>query len=58
MRVFKRGKELFGTIEGFNSWLNEHNSFIEAKPSAILNTTTGCRVVEKELIRAEHGIMA
>ncbi len=54
--LYKRGKEVFGSDEKFNRWLNRYNPFIGGKPSDLLNTTEGFNKILDELGRIEHGI--
>ncbi len=57
-RVYAKGTEVFGDMDTFNIWLLLHNPLMGDTPKNLLDTTTGCRIVEHELIRAQHGIMA
>jgi uncharacterized protein (DUF2384 family) len=56
LSLFEHGKEVFGTKESFNEWLNEKNFFFNGEaPVNYLNTVAGIRFVESRLTAMEFG---
>jgi len=59
LNLFKRGIEIFGSLESFNSWLNKPAYGLgEKNPISLMNTITGIDLIEEELIRIEYGALA
>ncbi len=58
IRVFKKGEEVFRSIDAFKQWLTLYHPILGSKPSDYLKTSTGCHLLLDELGRAQHGIMA
>jgi len=59
LNIFKRGIEIFGSLESFNSWLNKPAYGLgEKNPISLMNTITGIDLIEEELIRIEYGALA
>ncbi|MBU2650335.1 MAG: DUF2384 domain-containing protein [Bacteroidetes bacterium] len=57
--LFKKGTEVFGTINDFLTWLfTENVSLGGASPSEFLDNSFGLALVKDELIRIEHGVLA
>lgn len=57
--LFNRGEEIFGTTERFNKWLAWENIALGGvQPKQLLSTTFGIELVEDELTRIEHGVLA
>lgn len=54
--VLKKGKELFGTIQKFNLWLNTENIAMGCKPITLWETKKGLELIYNELVRCDHGI--
>ena len=55
----KKGAKLFGNNEKFNAWLNTKNIAIGGfKPRSILDSTFGINMLNDELTRIEHGVLA
>lgn len=56
LSLFKHGKNVFGSTQGFEAWLtNENFYFDNKKPFAFLNTGTGIRFVDDRLTAMEYG---
>ncbi len=57
--LYKRGLEVFGDQKKFDSWLNSNNLvFSNNKPKNLLDTAYGIQLIDEELQRIEHGILA
>lgn len=58
-RMLERGEEVFEDPPSFNTWLRTPSiPFGGKSPIELLNTATGIQLVEAELIRIEHGVLA
>jgi uncharacterized protein (DUF2384 family) len=56
LSLFKHGKEVFGTIDKFNEWLNKKNFMFGKKPPIeYLNTISGIKLVDDRLTGMEYG---
>ena len=56
-QVLKQGKELFGSIQKFNLWLNTENVAMgNIKPITIWDTKKGLQLISDEIIRTGQGI--
>lgn len=56
LSLFKHGKNVFGSIQGFETWLNTPNFYFDGKkPLSFLNTVTGVRFVDDRLTAMEYG---
>jgi uncharacterized protein (DUF2384 family) len=49
MQVIKKGKEVFGSTENFNLWLNKENTTMNCKPVSLWYTSTGLKKIYDEL---------
>ncbi len=59
LNLFKKGIEIFGTMDSFMSWLNKPAYGLGEKyPIKLMNTNTGVDLIEEELIRIEFGALA
>lgn len=57
--IYKRGVEVFGDTGRFNSWLNSNNIALgNIKPKELLDNTFGINLLQDELGRIEHGVLA
>lgn len=57
--LFYQGNDLFGSLESFTVWLNKPAYGLgDQIPFKLMNTSTGIDLVEDELNRIEHGILA
>jgi len=57
--MYKKGAEIFGSIESFNKWLNKPAFGLGNKiPYQIMNTSTGIDLIFEELVRIEFGDLA
>lgn len=57
--LYKRGIEVFGTPEKFNSWLDSKNLVLgNIAPKNLLDNSFGIHLLEEELTRIEHGVLA
>jgi len=57
--LFNFGKQLFGSVKDFNSWLNTENVAMGGiRPREILDTTFGIDWIKDELVRIEQGVMS
>lgn len=54
--VLKKGKELFGSIQKFNLWLNTENTTMGCKPITLWETKKGLELIYNELVRCDKGI--
>jgi putative toxin-antitoxin system antitoxin component (TIGR02293 family) len=58
-RMLERGRQVFEDDASFDRWLRIPSLPLGGKsPIDLLNTATGIQLVEAELIRIEHGILA
>jgi putative toxin-antitoxin system antitoxin component (TIGR02293 family) len=58
-RMLDLGMEVFEDAESFNVWLRTPSLPLSGKsPIELLNTATGIQLVEDELLRIEHGVLA
>lgn len=57
--LYKKGAEVFGSEENFNTWLDTLNlSLGKVKPKSLLDNAFGIELLNDELIRIEHGVLA
>lgn len=57
--LFKYGVSVFEDQQHFENWLNQDNIALgNRKPTSLLNTSFGIRLVKDELNRIAHGIFA
>ena len=55
----KRGEGVFGSIENFEQWLNSKIIALGGiKPKELLDNSFGIAVLNQELTRIEHGVLA
>ena len=58
-RLQNRGKEIFGTLDNFEQWMNSKLiSLGGTKPIDLLDNAFGIDMVMDELGRIEHGVLA
>lgn len=58
-RMLTRGMEVFEDAASFNVWLHAPSIPLSGRsPIELLNTATGIQLVEDELTRIEHGVLA
>jgi putative toxin-antitoxin system antitoxin component (TIGR02293 family) len=58
-KLFKRGKEVFGSIDKFYQWIKRGPGMLEGNLSlASLTTAEGIQMILTQLGRIEHGILA
>jgi putative toxin-antitoxin system antitoxin component (TIGR02293 family) len=58
-KVYSRGEEVFGSLEGFREWMNSTVLAVgNKKPKELLDTSLGIEMIMDELGRIEHGIFA
>jgi putative toxin-antitoxin system antitoxin component (TIGR02293 family) len=58
-KLYYKGEEVFGRKEKFHSWMDHSIPGLGGKkPKELLDTITGIIMVEDELVRIEHGIIA
>lgn len=54
--LFKHGREVFGTVDRFNEWLNRVHFFFNRKPPVnYLNTIAGIKFVDDRLTGMQYG---
>jgi len=59
LSLFKKGIQIFGSMNSFMSWLNKPAYGLGDKiPLSLLNTNTGIDLIEEELTRIEFGSLA
>ncbi len=57
--LYKKGIEVMGTQEQFDSWLETENLALgKAKPKSLLDSTFGINLLKDELNRLQYGILA
>jgi len=57
--LYQRGEEVFGDLEKFKGWINYPNPvFNGQRPVDLLDTVFGFQLLQDELIRIEHGVLA
>ncbi len=57
--LYAYGRDVFGTIENFNSWLYTESLPLGGQtPFSLLDTSFGIGMVKQELGRIDHGIFA
>ncbi|MCK4663245.1 MAG: DUF2384 domain-containing protein [Bacteroidales bacterium] len=57
--LYKKGVEVFGDNKKFSIWLETNNLVLgNIKPKHLLDNTFGINIVNDELIRIEHGVLA
>lgn len=55
----KRGTEVFGDAEYFNQWLDSNIVALGGiKPKSLLDSSFGISILNQELTRIEHGVLA
>ena len=58
-KLFKSGKDIFGSMDKFHNWLNLENSVMGGeKPVSYLDTFSGIQLVMDELNAIEYGFSA
>lgn len=56
LSLIKHGKEVFGTVKEFDTWLNQENFYFDNKnPMSFMNTITGIKYVDDRLTAMEYG---
>ena len=56
-RVLKKGIEVFGDEENFNTWMNLRILALGGvKPRELLDSSEGIKILEDELIRIDYGM--
>lgn len=59
MLLYKKGISVFGTKALFDLWLDTISPALgHIKPKDLLDSTFGIEMIEDELIRIEHGVLA
>ena len=54
--LFKHGKDVFGTTDKFDEWLNKENFFFgKQAPKEFLNTISGIKFVDDRLTGMQYG---
>ncbi len=57
--LYQRGVEIFSDKNNFNSWLETKNVALgNVQPKELLDNAFGIALLEEELTRIEHGILA
>lgn len=58
-KLYSRGEEVFGSMEGFKTWMDSSVMALDnKKPKEFLDTSIGIDLLMNELGRIEHGIFA
>ena len=58
-KLYSRGEEVFGSMEGFKTWMDSSVMALGSKkPKEFLDTSIGIDLLMNELGRIEHGIFA
>ena len=59
MMLLNKGIEVFGNSDNFITWLNSVNiAFVGIKPITLLDNSFGIKMVNDELTKIEHGVLA
>jgi uncharacterized protein (DUF2384 family) len=53
--ILKKGKQVFGSTELFNLWLNRDHVLLECKPITLWETKKGLQMIYGELVHIEYG---
>ena len=57
--LYKKGVEVFGNREKFNSWLETENLALgKVKPKDLFDNSFGIHLLKDELVKIEHGVLA
>lgn len=57
--LYKKGIEIFGNARRFNTWLEAENIALgNIKPKKLLDSSFGISMINDELTRIEHGVLA
>ncbi len=57
--LFNKGVEVFGNTENFHNWLNSKSIALGGiNPISLLDNTFGIMMLDDELTRIEHGVLA
>jgi putative toxin-antitoxin system antitoxin component (TIGR02293 family) len=57
--LFKKGKDVFGTDEKFNTWLDTTNIALGGvKPKSLMDSSFGIQIISDELSHIEHGLLS
>lgn len=57
--LYKKGISVFGSKEQFDNWLETENLALgKVKPKSLFDNTFGINLLQDELLRIEHGILA
>lgn len=57
--LYKKGIEVFGNADKFNSWLETENLVLgKIKPKMLFDNSFGINLLKDELIRIEYGVLA
>lgn len=57
--LYKKGTEVFGTGEKFNTWLTSENVALgSVKPKDLFDSSFGINLLKDELGRIEYGVLA
>lgn len=57
--LYKKGIEVFGSSEKFNSWLETDNLALgKTKPKSFFDSSFGINLLKDELTRIEYGVLA
>lgn len=57
--LYKKGEDVFGSKEAFNTWLELENVALGGrKPKNLLDNTFGIQLLKDELTRIEYGVLA
>jgi putative toxin-antitoxin system antitoxin component (TIGR02293 family) len=58
-QLHKKGAEVFGNTDFFNQWLDSNIVALGGiKPKSLLDSSFGITVLNQELTRIEHGVLA
>ena len=57
--LYKKGVEVFGNEEYFNTWLISSNIALGGiKPKELFDNSFGLKLLQDELVRIEHGVLS
>jgi putative toxin-antitoxin system antitoxin component (TIGR02293 family) len=58
-KIYAKGQEVFGNMETFNQWMHFPSWALNNRtPLSFLDTSIGVKMIEDEIGRIEHGVLA
>jgi putative toxin-antitoxin system antitoxin component (TIGR02293 family) len=57
-QVYEQALETLESVENIHRWMHTYHAYLQRVPYEVLDTFAGCREVEAELIRLDHGVLS